>query len=67
MSRVLFFVVTMSGNFILEVGKSYNICFNQPDKVVVGGKQTPWRNVLRYFYMKLFKTVFSMCSLFHQV
>ena len=41
MSRVLFFVVTMSGNFIREVGKSYNICFNQPDKVAVGGKQTP--------------------------
>ena len=46
----------MSGIFIRQVRKSYDICFNQPDEVVVGGKQTPWTNFLQYVYMKLIKT-----------
>ena len=56
MSGILVFVVIMSGKsgiFILQIGQSYDICFNQPDEVVVGGKQTNMDKLSSIFLYKI--------------
>ena len=56
MSGILVFVVIMSGKseiFILQIGQSYDICFNQPDEVVVEGKQTYMDKLSSIFLCKI--------------
>ena len=63
MSGILVFVIIMSGKCLeFSFLRSESRMTSVLTKIVVGGKQTPWTNFLQYFYMKSFKTVFSMCS-----